>query len=247
MPPSMSVLTISRDLADGVHPCIPQTWIRIMPKQFDKPLSNLRRTDWRSFSLSFFMAVAIGACQADNPHLSSPNNQDSKQHSKPNNRAEWRSLLAWDDGCEQSFGSTQASDYSGVETHALGDADELVIVMCAVGGYQPSFLLYRLKEQVPNALALETYVATDGQNLQRVQDKELWGEPVFIADTRELVILNVARQTRDCGTWAKYSFTPNAAKLQEFRVKLPCPSEMAEPVNPDPGSPPEGWRRISSM
>jgi hypothetical protein len=219
-----------------------------MSKHTNMSFPPVRSSDWTSLFLGFFITVAISACQAETPPELAPSNSlNTQQALSPSSRAEWRNLLKWNDDCEQSFSSTQAGDYSGIETHKLGEADELVVVMCAVGGYQPSFLLYRLKQQIPNALALETYIETDGQALQRTQESELWGEPIFLAYTKELVILNAARQTKDCGTWAKYSFFSDTAKLQEFRAKLPCPQEMKEPVSPDPAQPPEGWKLINNV
>ena len=219
-----------------------------MSKPVDKTVFRISPTNWTSLFWGFFIAVAISACQAETPpELASSNSPNTQQTFSPTSRAEWRNLLKWNDDCEQSFSSTQAGDYSGIETHKLGEADGLVVVMCAVGGYQPSFLLYRLKQQIPNALALESYVARDGKTLQRTQESELWGEPVFLAGTKELVILNAARQTKDCGTWAKYSFISDTAKLQEFRAKLPCPQKMKESVSPDPAHPPEGWKLINNV
>jgi hypothetical protein len=221
-----------------------------MPTHADKLKIKASLSNWPGLCLGVFIVLLISACQADTaPNgLSSPTVAVSKPFLKPNSRSEWRSLLAWNDDCEQSFTSTQAGSYSGIETHSLADDDdELVIVMCAVSSYQPSFLLYRLKQHVPKALALETYVESDGQNLQRVEEKELWGEPLFNANTKELIIFNAARQTKDCGTWAKYSFMLDIAKLQEFRAKLPCPQEMKEPVSPDPTRPPEGWKLINNV
>ena len=220
-----------------------------MSKHTQKSFISISPGDWTRLFLGCFIAVAIGACQAETPpELASPSSPNTQQQAlRPTSRAGWRDLLKWNDDCEKSFSSTQAGDYSGIETHKLGEADELVVVMCAVGGYQPSFLLYRLTQQVPKALALENYVATDGKTLQRTQESELWGEPIFNADTKELIILNAARQTKDCGTWAKYSFIADTAKLQEFRAKLPCPQEMKESLNPDPAHPPEGWKLMNNV
>lgn len=217
-----------------------------MLKPKDKYLIKIRVTDWRNWVLGCFMAAVMSACQVDIPPApSSPKTGEIKtQQPKPESRVQWRNLLGWNDDCEQSFGSTQARDYSGIESYALANADQLVIVMCAVGGYQPSFLLYRLKQQVPSLLALETYIATDGQTLHRTNETEFWGEPVFRADTQELVILNAARQTKDCGTWAKYSFKPEPIKLVEFRANLPCPVEMTESTKPVPSIPPETWKLV---
>jgi hypothetical protein len=218
-----------------------------MPKHSHNSSVKTTISNWASLCLGCFIALLISACQADTaPSLSSPNPTVSKPFFKPTSRSEWRKLLAWDDDCEQSFTSTQAGDFSGIETLSIADDDELVLVMCAVGSYQPSFLLYRLKAQAPSALALETYTTADGETLSRTQEKELWGEPLFRADTKELIILNAARQTKDCGTWAKYSFTSDTVKLEELRAKLPCPSQIKESINVDPKNPLEGWRLINN-
>jgi hypothetical protein len=197
----------------------------------------------KSFSGMMF-AVLIGGCQVDNTKPKPTKITEIKQQANPNTRSEWRNLLGWKNDCEQAFSNTQAGDYSGIEAHAIGEADQLIIVMCAVGGYQPSFLLYRLKHQISNALTLETYLSTDGQNLQAAQESELWGEPVFIVESKELVILNFARQTRDCGTWAKYGFSSDTAILLSFYALVPCPIEFKESVSLNPDNPPKGWKLI---
>jgi hypothetical protein len=206
---------------------------------------HTKKTSVSLNSISAMMfAVLIGGCQVDNRKPSSPKITEIKQQVNPATRSEWRNLLRWSDDCEQSFSNTQAGGYSGIESHAIGEADQLVIVMCAVGGYQPSFLLYRLKQQKPIALTLETYLSTDGQNLQAAKESELWGEPVFIAESKELVILNVARQTRDCGTWAKYGFSSETAILLSFYALVPCPIEFKESVSLNSDNPPKSWKLI---
>jgi hypothetical protein len=197
----------------------------------------------KSFSAMMF-SVLIGGCQVDITKPKSPKITEITQQAHPATRSEWRNLLRWSDDCEQSFSNTQAGDYSGIEAHAIGEADQLIIVMCAVGGYQPSFLLYRLKQQKSSTLTLETYLSTDGQNLQAAQESELWGEPIFMAESKELVILNVARQTRDCGTWAKYGFSSDTAILLSFYALVPCPMEFKESVSLNPDNPPNGWKQI---
>lgn len=207
--------------------------------------TNQTLVSLKSFSALMF-AVLIYGCQVENTKPKSPMITEVKQQVNPATRSEWRNLLRWSDDCEQSFRNTQAGDYSGIESNTIGEADQLIIVMCAVGGYQPSFLLYRLKQQKSSALTLETYLSTDGQNLQRTQESELWGEPVFIVENRELVILTVARQTRDCGTWAKYGFSSDTAILLGLYAVMPCPIEIKEPANLNPNNPPKGWKIIFS-
>ncbi len=216
-----------------------------MPKQFVISLLKYRLADWGNLGLYFFLAVSNTECRADVPDIATTNNPVFKQQLKPSTRDEWKKLLGWNEDCEQSFQSTQAGAYSGIETYPIGNADELVIVMCAVGGYQPSFLLFRQKGQTPRAIALVAYGTSNGKTLHRTQEVELWGEPVFLEKTSELVILNVARQTKDCGTWAKYGFKTDSVKLQELFFKLPCPKKVSE--KDDLGSsstPPKGWKRL---
>ena len=181
-----------------------------MPKYNDKLSIKTPKCNWISLCLGCLIAVLINGCQAETKPdlLATPQTAENQPLLKPTDRPGWRKLMAWNDDCEQSFTSTQAGDYSGIETLSLGYDDDLVLVMCAVGSYQPSFLLYRLTQHAPSALALETYVEGDKQTLQRAEETELWGEPAFNADTKELIILNAARQTKDCGTWQGIASPP---------------------------------------
>jgi hypothetical protein len=219
-------------------------WIRKTYALAGKSPTNKNRSFWLSMCPILFL-VFFSACQPQNSKPASTIAKNSQPLTKPTNRSDWRNLLGWNDDCEQSFSQTQAGVYSGIESYPLGDADELVIVMCAAGSYQPSFLLFRLKQQIPSVLSLETYLTGDGETLYRSQETEFWGDPAFDTNTKELVILNASRQTKDCGTWAKYSFTSDMAKLKEFLVKLPCPNKINEPVNLEPAIPPKGWKPIN--
>ncbi len=180
----------------------------------------------------------VTACQVEKPMQSSAQNQNAMN---PVNRVGWRALLMWNDDCEQAFLSTQATGYSGVETYALAKDDTLVIVMCAVASYQPSFLLYRLQAFTAQPLTLTTYLSSDGETLQRERQNELWGEPVFFKDTGKLIIFTAARQTKDCGTWAQYGFTAESATLEKLHYRLPCPAVPVEPLTVNPVIPPAHW------
>lgn len=194
---------------------------------------------WRSIILSILISGMLGACV--DRHSATA----ARQLSSPKQRAEWRRLLVWDDACEQAYQNTKLTNDPGVETYILAKADELVMVFCAVGGYQPSFVLYHLKEQHPELLSLETYSAGDGVSLQRNQSTELWGEVYFRAESRVLTIVNAARQTKDCGTWADYAFSADTASLQALYNKFPCPASISPPVSPDAVKPPEDWQRFN--
>ena len=131
--------------------------------------------------------------------------------------------------------------------YTLGKSDALARVLCAVGSYQPSFLLYRLKDKQASLLQLETYTTDDGEHLQLSAQTELWGEVFVNTRTRSMNLLNAARQTLDCGTWAEYSITQDAVRLQTLYSKLPCATEIASPVSPDAIAPPGDWKRLNNQ
>jgi hypothetical protein len=171
-----------------------------------------------------------------------------KQDLRVEDRAAWRKVLGWTDDCEQAFEISYAGKGVGIEFHALRDGMTLVAVLCAAGAYQPSFMYYLLDESSPNAVAsllnFPTYESPDGRFLIHARHVELWGEPSLLHNERELTVLSLARQTGDCGTWARYGFTRREVELREFWARLPCPAEIEPPADPKPGEPPEGWRRV---
>jgi hypothetical protein len=195
-------------------------------------------TFYKHLSLSLLGAILLGAC------TDYPASITDQQPVIVKQRAEWRTLLKWDNACERAYQSTNVTDEAGVETYVFDDTDKLVRVLCAVGSYEPSFLLYRIKDQQPALLRLETYIASDEDYLQRTLQTELWGEIFVNPKTRTLVIVNVARQTKDCGTWAQYGLKAYSVDLQALYSKLPCPLDIASPVSPDAANPPTDWQRL---
>jgi hypothetical protein len=163
-------------------------------------------------------------------------------------RAAWREILKWPEDCETAFEQSRPSDDPGLGFHRLADGLSLVEVLCAAGAYQPSFRYFRLDESPPRptarALSLPTYESADGTTLARALTTEVWGEPVFLPKTRQLIILSLARQTGDCGTWARYAFPAGEPRLEEMRARYPCPEPPEEPVQTATRQPPPGWRLI---
>jgi len=163
-------------------------------------------------------------------------------------RARWRELLAWPAGCEDAFGLTHAPDVGGLFFHTLGEGVTLVQVACAAGAYQGSAVFVRLDENVSppaaKVLSFETYTSPDGAGLESAPSVELWGEVMFLASAKELTLLSVSRQMRDCGTWSRYSLVEEAPRLIELYARIACPEEPGPPAQPEPGRPPEGWARI---
>jgi hypothetical protein len=165
-------------------------------------------------------------------------------------RTDWRHVLSWDETCEKEFQSSRVAEDGGLVFHQIGPSVSLVEVLCSAGAYQPSFVIVRLDERsqapVADILSFVTYESTDGRSLASAQQVEMTGEPSILAEQRELTVLNVFRQTRDCGIWTRYGIPDGAPQLKELRVRLPCPTGAGVPVSSEPGRPPREWRLITS-
>jgi hypothetical protein len=165
-------------------------------------------------------------------------------------RTDWRRVLQWDEACEKEFQSSRVAEDGGLVFHQIAPSVSLVEVFCSAGAYQPSFIIVRLDERsqapVADVLSFVTYESTDGSSLESVQQVEMTGEPSILAEQREVTVLNVFRQTRDCGIWTRYGIPDGAPQLKEARVRLPCPAGPGVPVSTEPGRPPRGWRLIAS-
>lgn len=198
----------------------------------------------KGFYWIVFLTVLLGACTDPQPPSAPANLKASLTTFK--SRAEWQKLLQWDETCEQAYQATTVTDEPGVEVYALGGKSQLVRVLCAVGSYQPSFLLYQLNAAKPALLSLETYSINDEQYLQHSLQTELWGEIAVKADRQTLVIVSAARQTKDCGIWVEYQLNEESLTLQSVYGKLPCPMELVgSPVSPDDPQPPADWKRLN--
>jgi hypothetical protein len=163
-------------------------------------------------------------------------------------RAAWRAALQWSDDCEEAFQLTNAANTAGLFVHGLAEGIRLVEVHCAAGAYQPSMLFIRLDQNpsppVVTTLTFTTYDSPDGESLERAESTELWGEATVLPDRRELTLLSVSRQTRDCGTWSRYTLAAERPRLLELYAQIVCPAEQGPPADPAPGRPPQGWLRI---
>ena len=170
-----------------------------------------------------------------------------KDNLKSEHRAQWRRILAWPDDCEHAFTSTSASQV-GLTFHTLMHGVTLVEVLCSAGAYQPLFRCYLIDESVSPAaiarVAFPTYEYPDGEQGEWKTQFELWGEPTFLDGRNVLTVLRFGRQTRDCGTWARYGFEGGKARILGVWSRMPCPEPTERPVDPDRGKPPVGWERI---
>ena len=201
--------------------------------------------------LYFFAALLISACSDVREGASGLAEVKSSAHIEAHSketRSHWRKRLAWNDDCEESFSASYAGLESGIEVYTLKNGLELVSVLCSAGAYQPSFLYFivdediELEQDIP--LKFLYYESADGQTLQSYSRSELWGEPLIDTARGQLSILNLARQTGDCGSWAVYAIHRENAELLELWARFPCPVKIEAHAEQQIGKPPEGWVKI---
>ena len=194
--------------------------------------------------------LLIGGCsskvpgEADDPVLSPAQIKVKSAQVRSN----WRKNLQWSNSCEDAFQASYVGQQSGVQVYKVDDRAELISVLCSAGAYQPSFVYFLLDQKVssvkPRAVSFPIYDSNDGQHLNLVEQTEIWGEPLFDSGRGELNILNVARQSRDCGSWAVYGLDSGRAELLELWTRYPCPQNIQTPAEQRTGVPPTGWVRV---
>jgi hypothetical protein len=163
-------------------------------------------------------------------------------------RGAWRQHLRWPDGCEDAFQVSHAGTDGGLTFTPLGDGVSLVEIVCAAGSYQPSVVRMRLVESADGVkattLALPVYQSEDGRQVTLVRQTEVWGDSTVLGDERALVVLAFARQTSDCGVWARYSLADAEPRITQAAARLDCPTPPADPASLSPTDPPRGWVSI---
>ena len=201
--------------------------------------------------LFLYALVWLSACSPVQQRVPEASKVKTSAQIKADNieiRSNWRKTLAWNMDCEQSFQASYAGLGSGVEVYALQNGLELVSVLCSAGAYQPSFVYFIVDKNagVDRVVALKfnSVESADGQSLQSNPQIELWGEPMIDAARGELNILNLARQTGDCGSWAVYALQGEFAELLELWTRFPCPAKIEAHAEQRIGMPPQGWIRV---
>ena len=171
-------------------------------------------------------------------------------HLSLSHRAEWRPILQWPDDCETAFEASHAGDDPGMIFHEVAPRLSVVEVMCAAGSYQTSSTVIRLDERRPvveaTVLRFPVYETETGEAFTTTEVTELWGEIAIDPATAVMTVLNLARQTADCGTWTRYDLGDDAPIVTDARARLPCPGRARPPIRLDTDHPPVGWRHIRS-
>ena len=159
-----------------------------------------------------------------------------------------RPVLSWPASCEEAFEASASSDDAGLVFTRLSERDTLVDVLCASGGYQPSHAIVLLDDgggtEAARVLRVSVMTSSDGASWTRTEETEIWGEVRVQAATGDIVVLSVARQTRDCGVWSRYRVGRAGAELTEVWAGLPCrnpPGAVAELAD----GPPKSWRPVA--
>jgi hypothetical protein len=172
-----------------------------------------------------------------------------RDHLTVHDRAAWRPRLDWPQACEDEFQSTRVAEDAGLVFHPMVPGVSLVEVLCAAGAYQPSFVIVRFDERgsqpAATVLSFPTFASPDGRSLEPEEQTELTGDASISKAVQELTVLNLFRQTRDCGVWSRYGIGDPAPQLKEARAQSPCPDNPGPPVTSDAGVPPRGWRTIA--
>jgi hypothetical protein len=155
--------------------------------------------------------------------------------------------LMWPDDCEDAFRASHAGDDGGILVSSLTPGVSLVEVTCADGSYQPSAMRFKLTEGFgarSTLLVFPVYTSENGRDLQLSQEAEVWGESVVIAAAAEIAILSLARQTADCGVWARYSLAAEQPRLLDAAALVECPASPGSPAQLSGARPPAGWTEI---
>ena len=156
--------------------------------------------------------------------------------------------LMWPDDCEDAFQASHAGNDGGMLVAGLTSGVSLVEVTCAAGSYQPSAMRYRLTEGTGGTrstlLSFPVYTSENGRDLRVSQEAEVWGESVLIAPAAEIAILSLARQTADCGVWARYSLAGEQPRLLDAAAHVDCPESQGSPAQLSGARPPAGWTAI---
>ncbi len=201
--------------------------------------------------LCFFTVLLISACSDIREGASDLAEVKSSAHIEAHSketRSHWRKRLAWNDDCEESFSASYVGLESGIEVYALQGGLEIVSVLCSAGAYQPSFLYFIVDESTGlekvNPLTFSFYESADGQTMQSHPQTELRGEPLIDTARGQLSILNLARQSGDCGSWSVYAIQREYAELLELWARFPCPVKIEAHAEQQVGKPPEGWVKI---
>ena len=162
-------------------------------------------------------------------------------------RTRWRSVLNWPNECEEAFQASRAADDAGLVFNELSPGVSFVQVLCAAGSYQPSFVYMRFDERSPAPVAalliFPVYESSDGVSIESVKASEIWGEPFVSPARRELAVLNLARQTGDCGIWTRYNIGGEIPVVVDARSAR-CSTGPGTPAASSDGQPPRGWQPV---
>lgn len=116
-----------------------------------------------------------------------------------------------------------AEPYFDVQKHQLGDGNELYIVGCTRGAYQPSNVLFLRRSAELEPLPIAVY-----------SDETGWSATLYLGyvefDPKSLTLSNFVkfRGIGDCGATSKFQWTESGLKLLEYAYKGCSEGEPAD-------------------
>ena len=152
-------------------------------------------------------------------------------------RAVWRSILSWPNGCEQSWRLTQAIG-AGVYLESAGASGQLVTVSCYLGAYQGDAMLYLVNpsNKAIGPLVLQIYRDPGNGHPRLTRQTEILGIIGFAHATGTLAVFDEFRGLGDCGIYSRYRLDGSHFLLIEARAKTAC--------NGKPPFAPQSWPKL---
>jgi hypothetical protein len=200
----------------------------------------------RCFARLIFLFVCLfltGACSREKakssdpvvaPSSATPPGADQRKKTELSyaDRKTWRTILQWQDSCENDFDSRDGA-WSGLTFWPVGPKKYLVEVQCFLAAYQANHRYALIDEsREPPAvqwLSFIVYSSADGKKVTQERSPELAGLSEFKPQTKELIVTSKARGLGDCGSYAVYDFKNSNGDLKEFREKSNCDGKIQEP------------------
>jgi hypothetical protein len=183
------------------------------------------------------------------------NCDSAKEEPLPTSRAEWRSLLKWDDACESGVTHIANSGvgFVGVKHYKMPDSSSLVSVVCRTGSYNQGKIVFHLrntesgrqstvlvfpqfhfKEPNPDpSKYLDPNVKEPTGTVDlfyTYNDRLLWGNLKIDKDKQTITNNDFFRGgDTGCGMHTMYKLVEGKPQVVEFRAQPHC-RVSAEPI-----------------
>lgn len=174
--------------------------------------------------LTLFLSATTSKAQAP----------QGEAHLSYKDREQWRKVLGWPEGCEQSFGPIHEAypEEGGIRFYDLGHRRYLVMVECYRGAYIPGelFMIYdEAKSTGARLLKLKGFDSAKDEAGRRLPYPLVYGEATFYKKSKVLEILSKYNGPGSCGLKVKYHFRGARPEVIEAREKKDCFKGVVDP------------------